>query len=105
MLIFLIMSFLYFCGWGAMFASTSFRWTFKLWRFFSIITSASVLLTLTTFVIGLMCRMNFGKGLSRYCGCSLKICVMNLLTINLVSFMSKYSERSGASTRLPGTRV
>lgn len=66
MLLFLVMSFLYLCGWGAMFASTSFRWTFKLWRFFSIITSASVLLTLITFVIGIMCRMNFGKGLSRY---------------------------------------
>lgn len=49
-----------------MFASTSFRWTFVEWRFFSLITAASVLLTISTFVLGLMCRLNFGKGLSRY---------------------------------------
>ncbi|KAH8120511.1 hypothetical protein DFH11DRAFT_1757718 [Phellopilus nigrolimitatus] len=66
MLFFLVMSFGYLGGWGAMFASPSFRWTFVLWRFFSLITSASVFLTLITVVLGLMCRVNFGKGLPRY---------------------------------------
>lgn len=34
MLVFLILSFGYLTGWGAMFASPTFRWNFKLWRFF-----------------------------------------------------------------------
>ena len=50
-----------------MFASTTFRWTFVTWRFFSLMSSASALLTLSALVLGLMCRMNFGKGLLRYC--------------------------------------
>jgi len=66
MLIFLVMSFGYLAGWGAMFASTTFRWTFVTWRFFSVITSGSVFLTVITFVLGVVCRVNFGKGLSRY---------------------------------------
>jgi len=66
MLIFLAMSCGYLAGWGAMFASTTFRWTFVNWRFFSVIVSASLFLTLVTFIVGLVCRINFGKGLSRY---------------------------------------
>jgi len=49
-----------------MFTSPTFRWTFVLWRFFSVMASTSVLLTLITFVLGLICRVNFGKGLPRY---------------------------------------
>ncbi|KAF7978901.1 hypothetical protein HWV62_44415 [Athelia sp. TMB] len=66
MLIFICLSFGYLVGCGAMFASTTFRWTFVTWRFFSLISSASALLTLSALVLGLMCRMNFGKGLLRY---------------------------------------
>lgn len=67
MLVFLVMSAGYLGGWGAMFKAPSFRWTFVLWRFFSVITSTSVFLTMLTFFIGVWCRLNFGKGLSRYC--------------------------------------
>jgi hypothetical protein len=66
MLVFLVLSFGYLAGWGAMFASTTFRWTFAQWRFFSLIASGSVLLTLVAFILGVVCRLNFGKGLSRY---------------------------------------
>jgi hypothetical protein len=66
MLIFLVLSFGYLAGWGAMFASTTFRWTFVQWRFFSLVISSSILLTLITIVLGLICRFNFGKGLLRY---------------------------------------
>ncbi|EPQ61083.1 hypothetical protein GLOTRDRAFT_113542 [Gloeophyllum trabeum ATCC 11539] len=66
MLIFIALSLLYVTGWAAMFVSRTFRWTFLQWRFFSIITSASVFLTLMTFVLGVICRLNFGKGLPRY---------------------------------------
>ena len=34
MLIFLVLSFGYLVGWGAMFVSPTFRWTFVLWTFF-----------------------------------------------------------------------
>lgn len=71
MAIFLVMSVLYLAGWGAMFASDTFRWTFVTWTFYSLIASASAILALITLVLGVMCRMNFGKGLSRYRECSL----------------------------------
>jgi len=66
MLVFLVLSFGYMAGWGAMFASTTFRWTFVTWRFFSLVASGSVLLTLMALILGLICRLNFGKGLLRY---------------------------------------
>jgi len=66
MLVFLVLSFGYLAGWGAMFASTTFRWTFVQWRFFSLIASSSVLLTLIALILGLICRLNFGKGMLHY---------------------------------------
>ncbi|KAJ3486147.1 hypothetical protein NLI96_g4437 [Meripilus lineatus] len=66
MLVFLALSFLYLVGWAAMFAAPSFRWTFVQWKFFALMATASVVLTLTTLILGIVCRMNFGKGLARY---------------------------------------
>ncbi|KAJ7693611.1 hypothetical protein B0H17DRAFT_1168805 [Mycena rosella] len=66
MIAFLGLSILYLAGWGVMFLSTTFRWTFLTWSFFSIMSSASVFLTLTSFLLGVICRYNFGKGLLRY---------------------------------------
>lgn len=48
--------------------STTFRWTFVTWQFFSVMASASVFLTLLSIILGVVCRYNFGKGLLRYCG-------------------------------------
>lgn len=67
MLIFLILSFGYLLGWGVMFASATFRWTFVQWRFFGLMASGSALLTVMACIMGLICRMNFGRGLLRYC--------------------------------------
>ncbi|KAI0706048.1 hypothetical protein BC835DRAFT_1311871 [Cytidiella melzeri] len=66
MLIFLMLAFGYTVGWSSMFAAPTFRWTFIEWRFFSLISAASVVLALVTFILGIICRCNFGKGLSRY---------------------------------------
>lgn len=66
MLIFLILSMLYLAGWGVMFASTTFRWTFITWTFFSLMATTSVVLTLLSTILGVVCRLNFGKGLARY---------------------------------------
>lgn len=66
MAVFLVMSILYVASWGAMFASMTFRWTFMQWRFFKLMTSASVLLTLSTLITGIICRVGFGKGLPEH---------------------------------------
>lgn len=68
MAIFLVMSTLYLASWGAMFASISFRWTFMEWRFFSLMATASVLLTLSALITGIVCRLGFGKGLPEHLG-------------------------------------
>lgn len=66
MAVFLAMSALYMAGWGAMFISDSFRWTFLQWRFFCLMTSASVALTLSALITGIFCRLGFGKGLPEH---------------------------------------
>jgi len=66
MFVFLGAAVLYLGGWAAMFAASTFRWTFVQWTFFGVITSASSFLTVFTFVLGVICCSNFGKGLSRY---------------------------------------
>lgn len=66
MLVFLALSMGYLAGWAAMFDSTAFRWTYMTWTFFGVMTSASVFLTLIAFILGIICRINFGKGLIRY---------------------------------------
>jgi hypothetical protein len=66
MLLFLVLSTFYLAGWGVMFFSTTFRWTFTSWRFFAVMTCASIFLTVSCFFLGVVCRFNFGKGLVRY---------------------------------------
>jgi len=66
MIVFLGLTILYLAGWGVMFLSTTFRWTYVNWYFFGLMASASVFLTLVSFVLGVICRYNFGKGLLRY---------------------------------------
>ncbi|KAF8973685.1 hypothetical protein BDZ97DRAFT_1776283 [Flammula alnicola] len=66
MLVFLLLSLLYLGAWGVMFISTTFRWTFVTWEFFAIMASASVFLTVLSVILGIICGLNFGKGLARY---------------------------------------
>lgn len=66
MLVFLALSVGYLAGWAAMFDSTAFRWTYMTWTFFGVMTTASVFLALVAFILGIICRINFGKGLIRY---------------------------------------
>lgn len=67
MAVFLGMSVLYLANWGVMFVGASFRWTFLEWRFFSLMTSASVVLTLSALIAGVVCRLGFGNGLPEHC--------------------------------------
>ena len=66
MFIFLVLSLLYLGGWGVMFFATTFAWTFMTWTFFAVMASTSVFLAFTSFVLGVICRYNFGKGLHRH---------------------------------------
>jgi hypothetical protein len=66
MAIFLVLAIAYLGSWGVMFRSETFRWTWVQWTFFGTVSTTSVLLTLTSFLLGLICRVNFGKGLPRY---------------------------------------
>jgi len=66
MVFFLVLCFIYLCGWSFMFWATTFRWTFVQWRFFSLMASASVALTVVVMILAIICRINFGKGLLRY---------------------------------------
>ncbi len=63
---FLAVAALILVGWATMFVAATFRWTYATWLFFSLMTTAAVLLTLTTLILGIVCRINFGKGLTRY---------------------------------------
>jgi len=67
MMVFLVLSALYLLGFGLMFDAETFRWTFVEWGFFGSTVSISALLTLIALVVGIMCRLNFNKGLVHYC--------------------------------------
>ncbi|KAF8528035.1 hypothetical protein BU17DRAFT_38723 [Hysterangium stoloniferum] len=65
-LAFLGLSIIFIGLWAAMFDSISFRWTFMLWPFFAVMAIVSGTLIVLTFILGLACRFNFGKGLPHY---------------------------------------
>jgi len=66
MFFFLFFSLLYLGGCGVMFFSLTFLWTFITWSFFAIMACASVFLASISFILGIVCRYNFGKGLHRH---------------------------------------
>jgi hypothetical protein len=66
MMVFLVLSALYLIGWGLMFDSGTFRWTFVEWGFFGSTATLSAVLVLVGFIVGIMCRLNFDKGLVNY---------------------------------------
>lgn len=66
MIVFIVLSALYLVGWGAMFDSPTFRWTFVEWGFFGSMAANSAVLVLIGLIVGIMCRMNFDKGLVHY---------------------------------------
>jgi hypothetical protein len=67
MLIFLVLSALYFAGFCLLFDSGTFRWTFVQWGFFGAMASLSAFLDIVASIVGIMCRLNFDKGLVQCC--------------------------------------
>ncbi|KAI0651545.1 hypothetical protein C8Q79DRAFT_933948 [Trametes meyenii] len=66
MTFFLAVAGLVLVGWASMFIAATFRWTYVTWLFFSLMTTAALLLTVITLILGVVCYINFGKGLTRY---------------------------------------
>jgi len=53
-------------GWSIMFYSIVYRWTFTQWPYLACFTVASFVLLLASIILGVVCRLNFGKGLAQY---------------------------------------
>jgi len=66
MVAFIGIALFYFIGWGLMFYSIIYRWTFVQWPLLSGFTVVSFILLAASISLGLICRMNFGKGLAEY---------------------------------------
>jgi len=66
MWIFLGIAFFIFTGWSLMFYSIVYRWTFLQWPFMGCFVVASFILLGSTMILGVICRLNFGKGLKQY---------------------------------------
>ncbi|KAG5640977.1 hypothetical protein DXG03_006470 [Asterophora parasitica] len=64
--VFLGISGLFLTLWSIMFYSIVYRWTFIEWPYLACFTVASLMLILASIVLGVVCRMNFGKGLKQY---------------------------------------
>ncbi|KAF5314239.1 hypothetical protein D9619_011880 [Psilocybe cf. subviscida] len=66
MLGFLAIGFIIISGWAVLFYSIVFRWVFVQWPYLGCWTVASFILLFATMILGVVCRMNFGKGLKEY---------------------------------------
>lgn len=64
--VFIVISVAMLGGWGGLFASATFRQTFKTWPFFTSISTASFIFALTCTILGAICLTNFNKGLKNF---------------------------------------
>ncbi|KAL0570124.1 hypothetical protein V5O48_011840, partial [Marasmius crinis-equi] len=65
-LVFIVAAFVFFTCSSVMFYSEVYRWTYYAWPNFACYVTASLILLISSFVLGILCRMNFGQGLSQY---------------------------------------
>jgi len=66
MVIFLGIGLVITVGWAVLFYSEVYRWSFEQWPYLACYTVASFTLLIASLVLGIICRMNFGKGLAQY---------------------------------------
>jgi len=66
MIVFLGLAFLITAVWAIMFYSMVYRWTYLQWPYLACYTMASFVLLIASMILGIICRMNFGKGLAHY---------------------------------------
>ncbi|KAI0351673.1 hypothetical protein OH77DRAFT_1524004 [Trametes cingulata] len=63
---FLFLNLCYIVGWGVMFYSQVYLWTFIEWPFFGCTTIVSFMVLIGAMVFGVICWTGFGKGLAHY---------------------------------------
>jgi hypothetical protein len=66
MAVFLALLFVLLAGWGCMFGSQVWRWTFMDWPMLAALNVASLILIAASMILGGICWLNFGKGLGHY---------------------------------------
>lgn len=66
MVTYLAIGFALLSGWVIMFYSIVYRWSFIQWPYLGCFTVASLVLLIASLALGVVCRMNFGKGLAQY---------------------------------------
>ncbi|TFK47254.1 hypothetical protein OE88DRAFT_1666637 [Heliocybe sulcata] len=63
---FLVLAFVLIVCWAIMFYSLVYRWTFIQWPFFACMTVSSFVVLIACFGFGVICWLNFGKGLKHW---------------------------------------
>ncbi|KAF8870641.1 hypothetical protein CPB84DRAFT_1801795 [Gymnopilus junonius] len=66
MVVFLAITFGITAGWAIMFYSIVYRWTFLQFPYIGCFTVSSFILLISSMVLGVVCRLNFDKGLAQY---------------------------------------
>ncbi|KAJ7160793.1 hypothetical protein C8R46DRAFT_1353541 [Mycena filopes] len=66
MISFLAIAFFFMCGWGIMFYSIVYRWSFVQWPYLGCFTVASFILIIASMILGTICWRNFDLGLAEY---------------------------------------
>ncbi|KAG5725096.1 hypothetical protein E4T56_gene10267 [Termitomyces sp. T112] len=66
MIVYLGIAFFLLTSWSLMFYSIVYRWEFLNWPYLGCFTVASLILIVASLVLGVICRLNFGKGLAQY---------------------------------------
>jgi hypothetical protein len=97
MICFIGLSFVFLATWSIMFYSQVYRWTFVVWPNLGCYSTASILLIIATMVLGVICRMNFGKGLAQYLHAEDALASANFAT----EVFDRNIEKAGKSLDLP----
>ncbi|KJA15153.1 hypothetical protein HYPSUDRAFT_208137 [Hypholoma sublateritium FD-334 SS-4] len=79
MVIFLAIGFIITTGWAVMFDSIVFRWTFVQWPYLGCFTVSSFVLLAASVTLGIVCRINFGKGLAEYLRAESALAALNFV--------------------------
>lgn len=70
MVAFLLLGVIYIGGWGVLYYSQVFRWTWIQWPFFASLSVSAALVQLASIILGIICWRNFHRGLAQYCALS-----------------------------------
>jgi len=64
--LFFFFAFVLILGWSVMFYSRVYRWSLLQWPFLTSLTVVSLILIVSSTILGIICRLNFDRGLKQY---------------------------------------